>query len=68
MDQLQVADIDLVNWQRFAGAYGLRVMLKNGQMQRFGGFRETVTIYVFPSIDSEQPSLPCLYICRITTN
>nr|CAD7601946.1 unnamed protein product [Timema genevievae] len=41
VDQISASDIDLVNWQRLLGAYGIRIFLKNGSLHRFGGLKET---------------------------
>lgn len=40
VDQIQSSDIDNIKWQRLAASFGLRFMLKNGQLYRFGGFTE----------------------------
>ena len=34
-------DIDVVNWQRFAGSWGLRIFTNAGQLFRFAGFKDT---------------------------
>ncbi|XP_064111403.1 FACT complex subunit Ssrp1-like [Macrobrachium nipponense] len=34
-------DIEVVNWQRLAGGYGLRIFTENGNLYRFGGFKES---------------------------
>jgi len=39
-DQFSGANIDLLNWQRLSGDWALRVFLKNGDLYRFGGFKE----------------------------
>ncbi|CAG0899999.1 unnamed protein product [Darwinula stevensoni] len=41
VDHITMNEIDLLNWQRLAGNWGLRVFLKNGHLHRFGGFKET---------------------------
>ncbi|KAI1292060.1 FACT complex subunit SSRP1 [Halotydeus destructor] len=41
LDQLQGHDIQSIHWQRIASAHGFRVMTKNGNIYRFGGFNET---------------------------
>lgn len=40
VDQIQSSDIENIKWQRLAASFGLRFMLKSGQMFRFGGFNE----------------------------
>lgn len=40
VDQIQSSDMDVVNWQRMAGGFGIRILTKNGQLHRFGGFQE----------------------------
>jgi len=34
-------DIDIVNWQRLAGSWGIRIFTNNGKLHRFAGFKET---------------------------
>uniref|UniRef100_A0A182MYP1 FACT complex subunit SSRP1 n=1 Tax=Anopheles dirus TaxID=7168 RepID=A0A182MYP1_9DIPT len=38
VEQINSNDIDLINYQRFVGSFGLRVFLKNGSLHRFLGF------------------------------
>ncbi|XP_058174044.1 FACT complex subunit Ssrp1-like isoform X2 [Anopheles ziemanni] len=38
VEQINSSDIDLLNYQRFVGSFGLRVFLKNGSLHRFLGF------------------------------
>jgi len=45
VEQLSSPDIDVVNWQRLVGSWGLRIFLKNGSMHRFGGIKESVSNY-----------------------
>lgn len=39
VDQLSSSDIDVVNYQRFVGSFGLRIFTKNGSLIRFMGFK-----------------------------
>jgi len=39
-DTLTASDIDIVNWQRIAGVWGIRIFTKDGQLHRFAGFKE----------------------------
>ncbi len=41
VEQLAGGDIDIVTWQRFAGAWGLRIFSKAGNLLRFGGLKES---------------------------
>ncbi|GLH09484.1 FACT complex subunit Ssrp1 [Gryllus bimaculatus] len=41
VEQLSSPDIEIVNWQRLIGSWGLRIFLKNGSMHRFGGIKES---------------------------
>nr|SVE70315.1 EOG090X02Z1 [Daphnia similis]SVE70939.1 EOG090X02Z1 [Daphnia similis]SVE71570.1 EOG090X02Z1 [Daphnia similis]SVE72203.1 EOG090X02Z1 [Daphnia similis] len=41
VEQISSSDIELVNWQRLAGAWGLRVFLKSGALHRYGGFKDS---------------------------
>lgn len=41
VEQLQVSDLDNVFFQNFAGSLGLRIFLKNGNLYRFAGFKES---------------------------
>ncbi|CAB3261651.1 unnamed protein product [Arctia plantaginis] len=40
VEQLLASEIDLVNFQKFIGSWGLRIFLKNGTLHRYGGFKE----------------------------
>lgn len=44
VEQISSSDIELVNWQRLAGAWGLRVFLKSGALHRYGGFKDSVSL------------------------
>ena len=41
-EQVNKDDVDLVNWQRLAGTWGIRIFTKNGALHRFAGFKEPV--------------------------
>ncbi|XP_046646508.1 FACT complex subunit Ssrp1-like isoform X2 [Daphnia pulicaria] len=41
VEQISSSDIELVNWQRLAGAWGLRVFLRTGALHRYGGFKDS---------------------------
>ena len=34
-------EIELVNWQRLAGTWGIRIFTKNGILHRFAGFKDS---------------------------
>uniref|UniRef100_A0A8D8C5E7 FACT complex subunit Ssrp1 n=1 Tax=Culex pipiens TaxID=7175 RepID=A0A8D8C5E7_CULPI len=38
VEQINASDIELLNYQRCVGSFGLRVFLKNGTLHRFMGF------------------------------
>lgn len=38
VEQFTAGDIDLVNFQKFVGHFGLRFFMKNGSLHRFSGF------------------------------
>lgn len=40
VEQLQSADLELVNFQNFVGTWGLRIFLKNGTIHRYAGFKD----------------------------
>ncbi|XP_072949418.1 FACT complex subunit Ssrp1 isoform X2 [Epargyreus clarus] len=40
VEQISANDIDLVNFQKFIGSWGLRIFLKNGTLHRYGGFKD----------------------------
>lgn len=44
VEQIAASDMDMVNFQKFVGTWGLRIFLKNGTLHRFRGFRESVSI------------------------
>ncbi|RWS29668.1 structure-specific recognition protein-like protein [Leptotrombidium deliense] len=41
VEQISGNDIDAINWQRMSSGFGLRIMGRNGQFWRFGGFVES---------------------------
>ncbi|XP_023722223.1 FACT complex subunit Ssrp1 [Cryptotermes secundus] len=40
VEQITASDLDIVNWQKLVGTWGIRIFLKNGTLHRFGGFKE----------------------------
>lgn len=46
VEQLAANDIELVNFQKFIGSWGLRIFLKNGTLHRYGGFKDGVSIHL----------------------
>ncbi|KAL4716737.1 hypothetical protein ACJJTC_004856 [Scirpophaga incertulas] len=40
VEQISANDIELVNFQKFVGSWGLRIFMKNGTLHRYGGFKE----------------------------
>nr|CAG4650014.1 EOG090X02Z1 [Sida crystallina] len=41
VEQINSSDIELVNWQRISGNWGIRIFLRNGALHRFGGFKDS---------------------------
>ncbi|GJQ80341.1 Ssrp [Trypoxylus dichotomus] len=41
VEQIQVGDMDIVNFQNFVSSWGLRIFLKSGTLHRFAGFKDT---------------------------
>ncbi|XP_017786795.1 PREDICTED: FACT complex subunit Ssrp1 isoform X2 [Nicrophorus vespilloides] len=41
VDQIQSNDLEMVNFQNFAGSLGIRIFLKNGTLHRFAGFKDS---------------------------
>ncbi|KAK9512299.1 hypothetical protein O3M35_000757 [Rhynocoris fuscipes] len=41
VEQLAGSDLELCNWQKLVGTWGLRLFLKNGSLRRFTGFKES---------------------------
>lgn len=39
VEQINGADMDLVNYQRFVGSFGLRIFMKNGTLHRYIGIK-----------------------------
>lgn len=39
VDQISGSDIEIANFQRFAGSLGLRIFMKNGSLQRYVGLK-----------------------------
>lgn len=44
VEQISGNDIELVNFQKFIGSWGLRIFMKNGTLHRYGGFKEGVSV------------------------
>ncbi|XP_020295334.1 FACT complex subunit Ssrp1 [Pseudomyrmex gracilis] len=40
VEQIPASDMEMVNYQKFIGTWGLRIFLKNGTLHRFKGFKE----------------------------
>ncbi|XP_033189026.1 structure specific recognition protein isoform X1 [Bombus vancouverensis nearcticus] len=40
VEQISASDMEMVNYQKFIGTWGLRIFLKNGTLHRFRGFKE----------------------------
>ncbi|OAD58135.1 FACT complex subunit Ssrp1 [Eufriesea mexicana] len=40
VEQISATDMEMVNYQKFIGTWGLRIFLKNGTLHRFRGFKE----------------------------
>ncbi|XP_055383339.1 FACT complex subunit Ssrp1 [Condylostylus longicornis] len=40
VEQISPSDIDVVNFQKFVGTWGIRIFTKQGQLHRFRGFKE----------------------------
>ncbi|KAK2708372.1 hypothetical protein QYM36_014097 [Artemia franciscana] len=41
VEQVNGGDIEVVNWQRLGGGWGIRIFTKNGQLHRYAGFKDT---------------------------
>lgn len=50
VEQISSNDMELVNFQRFVGNWGLRIFLKNGILHRFGGFKDGVSLKLYLGI------------------
>lgn len=42
--------MEFVNWQKLVGTCGIRIFLKNGNLHRYSGFNESVSLYYFYNI------------------
>ena len=42
--QIRETDIDQLEWMRIARGYEVKVMLKDGTITKFGGFKESVSL------------------------
>lgn len=40
VEQISASDMEMVNYQKFIGTWGLRIFLKNGTLHRFRGFKD----------------------------
>ncbi|XP_012277915.1 FACT complex subunit Ssrp1 [Orussus abietinus] len=40
VEQISASDMEIVNFQKFVGTWGLRIFLKNGTLHRFRGFKD----------------------------
>uniref|UniRef100_T1GQA6 FACT complex subunit SSRP1 n=1 Tax=Megaselia scalaris TaxID=36166 RepID=T1GQA6_MEGSC len=43
VEQINASDIELVNFQRFVGTWGIRIFTTNGTLHRFSGFKDSET-------------------------
>ena len=43
---IPVDEIDVANWQRLATGFGIRIFTSNGDLHRFGGFKDTVRDFI----------------------
>nr|XP_053630349.1 FACT complex subunit Ssrp1-like [Cherax quadricarinatus] len=41
VENLNSSEIEVVNWQRLGGSYGLRIFTESGNLFRFGGFKDS---------------------------
>ncbi|XP_033321346.2 structure specific recognition protein [Megalopta genalis] len=41
VEQISASDMEMVNYQKFIGTWGLRIFLKNGTLHRFRGFKDS---------------------------
>lgn len=73
VEQISSNDMELVNFQRFVGNWGLRIFLKNGILHRFGGFKDGVspkhylTTIVKIRVTTENDNLLSSYVAQILT-
>ena len=42
-ETISKGEIELVNWQRLAGTWGIRIFTAEGKLHRFAGFKEAVS-------------------------
>lgn len=47
VEQISSSDMEMVNFQKFVGTWGLRIFLKNGTLHRFRGFKEAVSWFSY---------------------
>jgi len=40
-ETLESQELEMVNWQRLAGSWGIRIFTKSGNLYRFAGFKDT---------------------------
>ena len=43
VESIAVDDIEATHWMRVARGFGMKVVMKNGQMMKFDGFKEIVS-------------------------
>jgi len=46
VEQLTSSDIEFVNWQKLVGTCGIRIFVKNGNLHRYSGFNESVSLII----------------------
>ena len=39
-ESVKAEEVEMVNWQRLAGGWGIRMFTKDGNLHRFAGFKE----------------------------
>lgn len=67
VEQIPANEIELVNFQKFIGSWGLRLFLKNGTLHRYGGFKDGVSLLSIKlKLERENYSFYHFYILRPT--
>lgn len=51
VEQINGPDVDAVNWQRHIGCWGIRLFTKNGNLYRFIGFKDQVSLKAMCFVD-----------------
>ena len=49
-EEISADDVEMVNWQRLAGGWGIRIFTKDGSLHRLAGFKDAVRLRIVATL------------------